>query len=412
MSESRPEHYPFFFTWTSQSKAEPLHLLGGEGAYFDTNEGRFLDFGSLIYQAYAGHGNQTIVQAVCEQAQRLCLATPAAIYPEKVALAHRLLALAPEGFTKIFFTLGGSEANENAFKMARMFTGRHKAISRYRSYHGATLGAASLTGDWRRRPAEPAVAGVVHVLDLDEASGRAGASDIARVLELEGDVGVVFLETIVGHNGVLIPPAGHLREVREACDAHGALLVLDEVLCGCGRTGRFFAFEHFDGVVPDLITLGKGLTAGYGALGAVLVHDRVARHFDENILAAGLTHYAHPLGVAAALAALDLYAEEGWIAEARTKGEHLLAGLQALVDAHPAIARGARGLGLLAAIDLTLDPAAWHELQQDLRRRRLHVHGNAKVGTLIVAPPLCISEAELDDGLGRLGEALRAIDVA
>ena len=254
--------------------------------------------------------------------------------------ARELLAAAPEGFTKVFFTLGGSDANENALKIARLFTGRYKTITRYRSYHGASMGAASLSGDWRRAAVEPGLPGAIHVMDLDE--GVPG-TQIPRVLELEENVGAVFLEPVVGANGVLIPPAGYFQEVREACDRHGALLVCDEVLTGFGRCGSFFAFERFD-AQPDLITCGKAITAGYGTLGAVLVHDRVARFFEDEELVCGLTHYAHPLGVAAALESIRVYRDEGLVANALALEAPLLRLLETLPGT------GARALGLLGAV--------------------------------------------------------------
>ncbi|MCA9602122.1 MAG: aminotransferase class III-fold pyridoxal phosphate-dependent enzyme, partial [Myxococcales bacterium] len=261
--------YPFFFTWTAQQNAKPLDIRGGEGAWFDTADGaRWLDMGSLVFQASLGHGNRRMVHAIKAQAERLALSYPSAVYPEKVALAEKLLAHAPPGFSKVFFTLGGSDATENAIKIARLASGRHKLISRYRSYHGATMGAVSLGGDYRRPPVEPGLAGVVHVDDFAfMARGEKGAkpqSQIPSILELEGPstVAAVFLESVVGANGALIPPPGYLEEVRAACDAHGVLLVMDEVLAGFGRTGKWFAFQHY-GIQPDLVTCAKGLTSSY-----------------------------------------------------------------------------------------------------------------------------------------------------
>ena len=414
--------YPFFFTWTAQDQARPIELHGGRGATFETADGaRWLDLGSLVYQVSAGHGHPRIIEAIKAQADRLCVSVPGAVYPEKVKLAERLLALAPEGFTKVFFTLGGSDANENAIKMARLFTGRSKLLSRYRSYHGATLGAVTLGGDWRRPPAEPGLVGVVHVADFDCAGCPHGVrapdcdheplTNIPRVLELEGPgtVAAVFLESVVGANGVLIPPPGYLRRVREACDHHGTLLVMDEVLAGFGRTGRWFAFEHFDGVVPDMITCGKALTSGYGTLGAVLVHDRVARHFDDHMLVAGLTHYAHPLGVAAALAALEVYEEEGLVDRAATLEPVLRSRLEALRERHPSLVRQSRVLGLLSGTELDLDAGGWTRLRAALAAKRVHAHVHPRAGALILSPPLCIEQGLLEEGLDRVEAALTEV---
>ena len=210
---------PFFHTWQAQRGAKPFELRGGEGVWLETASGRVLDFGALVYQVNPGHGHRRIAEAIAAQATRLAVAPPNAIYPEKRELAERLLAKAPKGFTKVLFTLGGSDANENALKIARLVTSRYKAIARYRGYHGATFGAVSLSGDWRRQAVEPGLPGIVHVLDLDP---TITGTQIPRVMELEGNVGAVFLESVVGANGVLIPPKGYYEEVRAACDRHGA----------------------------------------------------------------------------------------------------------------------------------------------------------------------------------------------
>ncbi len=412
---------PFFHTWTAQRNARPFSLAGGQGAWFWGEDGaRWLDLGSLVYQVNAGHGHQGIVEAVREQAARLCVAHPAAVYPEKERLAEELLALAPEGFDRVFFTLGGAEANENALKIARLVTGRHKVLSRYRSYHGATLGAVTLTGDWRRAPVEPGIAGVTHVLDWDCASCPGGVrapdctheplTQIPRVLEEEERVGAVVLEVVVGHNGVLIPPVGYLARVREACDRHGALLVFDEVLTGFGRTGRWLALEHF-GVVPDVITLGKGLTSGYAPMGAVLVRDRIAAHFEERVLVAGLTHYAHPLGVAAALGALRAYREEGLVARAERMGPWLRERLEAMRARAGGRLLRFRAIGLLAGLELAglESESEWHRLLEGLRARRLFVPASARHRMLLLAPPLCIERSDLEAGIEALAEVLRGL---
>ncbi len=396
---------PYLFTWTAQRDAKGIDLCGGEGSFFFTKSDsgsprRVLDMGSLSYQANAGHGCQRIVARIRNQAQRLCLASPHANYPEKEELARTLLRLAPDGFNKVFFTLGGADANEHALKIARMFTGRHKIVSRYRSYHGGTIAASTVGGDWRRPPIEPGLAGVVHVLDLDGATQR---SLIPRTLELEGNVGAVMLEPVVGHNGVLIPPPGYFQTVREACDAHGALLIVDEVLTGFGRTGRWFGFEHFDDITPDLITLGKGLTGGYGALGAVLVHERVAEFFETETLVSGLTQYAHPLGVAAAQGAIQVYEEDGLVERA---GELELLLRQALEQlCVPDYLSGARAIGLLGAVDLAASDDAWKRLPQALHARGVHAHTNPRARAVIVAPPLCIEADDLKRGVELIGHA-------
>ena len=405
------ERYPFFFTWTAQSDAKPVHITGGEGTWFTTSDGaRWLDLGALVYQVNVGHGHRRMIDAVRAQAQRLCVSMPGAVYPEKVELAERLLALAPPGFEKgrVFFTLGGSDANENAIKIARLFTGRHKLVSRYRSYHGATMGAVSLSGDWRRPPVEPGLVGVVHVDDVDPVTSQALSAPITRVLDLEGPrtVAAVFLESVIGGNGVLIPPRGYLTIVREACDAHGTLLVMDEVLSGFGRTGKWLALEHQGGVVPDMITLGKALTGGYGTLGAVLVHERIAAHFDDHPLVAGLTHYAHPLGVAAGLEALRVYEDEGLIDRAAAMEATLAQHLRALEEKHVGIVAATRAVGLLGAIELDLAPDRWSALAKSLQQKHVHLHVQPRARCLILSPPLCVTEDELDQGLALVDRAV------
>lgn len=394
----------FFFTWQSQRDARGTELLGGKGVWMKTDAGDVLDMGALVYQANAGHGHQRIIDAVKAQADRLCLAAPSSVYPAKRELAEALLAKAPEGFSTVFFCLGGSDANENALKIARLHTGRYKAVARYRSYHGATLGAVSLTGDWRRAPVEPGIPGIVHVMDLEDDR----PTDIPRTLELEGEVGAVFLESVPGANGVVVPPKEDIQAIREACTKQGALLVMDEVLVGFGRTGKYFAFEHFD-VTPDLITLGKAITAGYGVLGAVLVHDRVARTFDDRVLACGLTHYAHPLGVAAALEAMRVYDDEKLVENAATLAPKLEQLLGAL--AGPVVST--RSIGLFGAADLQVDAAQLDTIRAALYREKVFVHlkghkqTRRETAMLVVSPPLCITADELEEGFARITKALR-----
>ncbi|MCA9675124.1 MAG: aminotransferase class III-fold pyridoxal phosphate-dependent enzyme [Kofleriaceae bacterium] len=412
---TEPTTYPFFFTWTAQKHVTPLEMTGGDGAWFTTADGaRWLDLGALAYQVNAGHGRRRIVEAIQRQAGDLCLAAPTSVFPAKVELAERLLAMAPPGFSKVFFTLGGAEANENAIKIARLYTGRSKLVSRLRSYHGATLGALALTGDWRRPAAEPTLPGVSHVLDCYcdrcpfghqlATCHRECATQFDTVLGLEGNVAAVFLEPVPGANGVLVPPPDYWPTVRAACDAHGALLVADCVLTGFGRTGVPFGFEHW-GAVPDLITIAKGLTGGYAPMGAVLVHDRVARTFDERVLSCGLTSYAHPLGCAAAVETLKLYADEDLFGNAARLGPVLGDALAQVAARLPSRRSFVRGLGLLWCLELEAPAAAWKALAAELSARHLSLHLDAARGRAIFAPPLCISEAELVDGVRAFGDA-------
>jgi taurine---2-oxoglutarate transaminase len=410
--------YPFFFTWTAQNAAKPLQLTGGEGAWFTTSDGsRWLDLGSLAYQVHVGHGNKRIVEAIKRQADELCLSMANAVFPAKVELAQRLLALAGPGFEngKVFFTLSGAEANENALKIARLVTGRLKNIARYRSYHGASMGALSLTGDWRRPPLEPGLPGVVHVQDCYcdrcpfdlrvETCQRECATNIGDVMRREGtgSVAAVFLEPVPGANGVLVPPPEYWPLVRAACDAEGALLVADEVLCGFGRTGKPFGFQHWN-VTPDIITTAKGIASGYATLGAVIVHERVAKHFDERMLACGLTYYAHPTACAAALETLKVYEEERMFENSARLGPVLCAELDA-VAARIAPKSFVRALGLLGCIEVEAPLERWQVLGRELEARKLSLHVEGKRGTAIIAPPLCITEHELVTGVRAFGDA-------
>lgn len=391
----------YFYTWGAQKGAGGPSVTGGRGVYVEcADKSQWLDLGSLSYQANLGHGHDAVVAAIQKQAGELCLAAPSADFPAKAALAEKLLALAPEGYSKVFFTLGGAEANENAMKIARLVTGRIKFLSRYRSYHGATMGALGLTGDYRRPPVEPTIGNVIHILGEDPAI-------LEETMDLEGPgtIAAVFMEPIPGANGVLLPRADYWPRMRAACDKHGTLLVADEVLTGFGRTGRCFGFEH-EGVVPDMITVAKGLTGGYAPLGAVLVHERVAGFFDRNVLFAGLTHYAHPLGCAAGVAALDTYAADKLFERAAALEPVLLAGLQTLCEASPQHASGARGRGLLAAVDLQGDAAFWTRLRGAVADRRLLLHLYEARGIAVLSPPLVITEDELRAGIDQFSAAV------
>jgi taurine--2-oxoglutarate transaminase len=415
------DDHPFFFTWSAQRSAQPMAIAGGEGSWFEVEGGgRWLDFGSLSYQANLGHGQRRIADAIKRQCDELLLTVPSGLYPAKTALANKLLANAPPGFRKVFFTLGGAEAVENALKIARLVTGRHKTLSRYRSYHGATMGALALSGDYRRPVLEPTMVGAVHALDCFESrlpggstvvEGGGSAEAIARTLDLEGprSVAAVFLEPVPGQNGCLVPPAGYWDAVRAACDAHDTLLVADCVLNGFGRLGTYYGFEAIGRASPDLITVSKGITGGYAPLGAVLVHDRVASHFDDHVLYAGLTFYGHPLGVAAGLEALRIYDEEELVTRAATLGLGFATSLAALQDRHPGAIARTRAKGLLGALELAVDDATFAKVVKTLSDERLYVHVNKQFKTIVLAPPLVSTEADLAEGFARLGHAVAGL---
>ncbi len=392
--------FPFFFTWSAQRDAQPIEISSGEGARFRDGLGQeWLDLGSLSYQASLGHNHPTVIAAIVNQARRLGVAPPNAVFESKTALAQGLLELAPRGFSKVFFTNGGAEANENAMKLARLSTGRLQFVSRYRSYHGATMGALSLTGDYRRPPLEPVLPGILRVGDRVE--------DIEAVLDAEGpEIAAVFLEPIPGANGVYVPASDYFPRIRSACDRHGVLLVLDEVLCGFGRTGTCFGFEHF-GITPDIITCAKAMTGGYAPLGAVLVHHKVASQFEQRVLWAGLTSYGHPLGCAAGAAALEVYRAEKLFERAAEMDAPFRQRLET-VAAESTVATAVRSIGLLGAIDLELSQAGWQRLRAELLRRHVYLHVYPRRGCIVIAPPLVIEQHELASGIGLLGEAIES----
>ena len=410
---------PFFTTWSQQSSEPLFEILEGQGARFRTPEGWWLDFASLSYQANLGHGHPRMVEAIKRQAEKFCLCLPNHTYPAKENLARRLLELAPPGFDKVFFTLGGSEAVENALKIARLVTGRYKTISRYRSYHGASMGALSLSGDYRRPPLEPLLTGALHALDCHcyrcpfgkvvDSCERECDQQFDHIMQLEGteSVAAVFCEPIPGANGVLIPPDGYWKRLREACYSHGALLVADEVLTGFGRTGRWFGIDHEEGVVPDMITMAKGLTGGYAPLGAVLVHERVSKLFNDQKLYCGLTYYGHPLSCAAGEEALAIYQEEGLIERAASLEPLLRSGLESIATAVQGEEADVRVRGLLGAIEWRngTEPkwaSFFTALSQELKREQIHCYPKIDTGMLVIAPPLVIEESELREGLERL----------
>ena len=411
-----------FYTWSAQRSAVPLDIVEGQGARFVTADGaRWWDLGSMTWNAGLGHGHPRMRGALAAAAARGLLASPTSVFPAKVRAGELLAEITPAGLTKSFLCLSGAEANENAVKMARLVTGRRKVVARTRSYHGATLAMLSLSGDPRRERFEPGLPGVVRFTDpycfrcpmgkRPETCAHECAQDLETALLREGPetVAAVIAEGIVGANGVFVPPLGYWRRLRDICDRHGVLLIADEVLSGFGRTGTWFAVDH-DGVAPDMITMAKGLTGGYAPGGAVIVSERVARHFDDEVLWCGLTSYAHPLVCEAIVAAIDTYRDERLVERAATLGQWLGPRLAALASSRPTVA-DVRGIGLLWALELcvsgTKDPlpaSAMAKLAATLRRHHLHMHKRDNL--LYLAPPLVIGEAELAEAVAALERAL------
>ncbi len=317
-----------FFSWSAQGAIDPIAIDRAEGIYLYTPEGRrIIDFNSQLMSVNIGHGDRRVIDAITAQAAKLQYVQPAFATEVRARLGAKLAEIMPGDLDKVFFTLGGAEAVENAIKLARHFTGRTKVLARYRTYHGATLGAMTLTGDPRRWANEPAIYGVVRYPDTHRwgekeprpaAEALQGLEDVIRY-EGPHTIAAVFLETIVGTNGILIPPDGYLAGVRELCDRYGILMVADEVMAGFGRTGKWFAVDHWD-VVPDLMTMAKGLTSSYLPLGAVAMRHHIAEFFDTKMFYGGLTYSSHPVSLAASLATIGVYEEDGLIEKSARDG--------------------------------------------------------------------------------------------
>lgn len=411
-----------FYTWTAQKDAQPLAIIGGSGARFATADATdWIDLGSITWNAHLGQQHPRMIHALASEAGRGIVPPPSGVFESKARAGELLAEVSPKGLSKSFLCLSGAEANENAVKMARLVTGRHKIVARNRSYHGATLAMLSLSGDPRRALFEPGLPGVVRMADpycyrcpfgqRRESCALECAADLETVLQREGPdtVAAVILEGVAGANGVFWPREGYFRRVREVCDRHGILLIDDEVLSGFGRTGRWFAIDH-DGVSPDILTCAKGLTAGYAPGGAVIVSDRIAHHFDEAVLVCGLTAYAHPMTCAAMVAAIETYRDDHLIERAATIGAWLGDALWAVARPRPFIGE-VRGVGLLWALELVTPPGnapappdRMGRLARALRARRVWLHKRDNL--LYVAPPLVSAEADLAEGLERVGAAL------
>jgi taurine--2-oxoglutarate transaminase len=388
---------------------------------------------SQLVNMNLGHGNEAIIEAIKKQAEVCCFIAPSYASEVRGELAKLLVSLLPGAFGKIFFTNGGADANENAVKMARMFTGRNKIFSRYRSYHGSSFGAGNLTGEPRRYALEPGVPGFVKFFDpyvyrekISFASEKAASEyylDKLReqvIYENPDNVAALVLETITGSNGVIIPPEGYLAGVREICDEFGILLICDEVMTGFGRTGKMFAFEHY-GVVPDIVTFAKGVTCGYVPLGGVAVTRDIAAYFDDHLLSCGLTYSGHPLACAAGLACVSYYKEHGVLANVLERGKELAEIFAALKKGHDSVG-DARCIGLFGAIELVRDKTSREPLVPygkdpdgimkkilgELAARGFMTYSHENM--FIVAPPLIITEEELRGEMRKVDEVLDIVD--
>jgi taurine--2-oxoglutarate transaminase len=418
------------YEWAAQSKVDPIPVARAKGIYFWTPEGkRFIDFNSQLMCVNIGHGDERVLQAIREQAETLAYANPFMATEPRARLGAKLAEIAPGDIDVFFFTNGGAEANENAIKLARLATGRHKILARYRSYHGATAGSITLTGDPRRWAAEPGLPGVVHVLDPYHGiergwdSAEESLAMIEEVMQLEGPhtIAAFILESVTGTNGVLVPPDGYMQGVRQLCDRHGILMICDEVMAGFGRTGEWFAINHWN-VVPDMITMAKGLTAAYVQLGAVGMRRTIADQFKDRVFYGGLTYNSHPLACAAALAAIRVYEEDGLLENARKMGALMADLMTDLQLRHPSVG-AARSIGLFGLIELVRDRARkvamapfngtsdeMAALGRHFRQEGLYTF--VRWNTFFTNPPLCITEAQMREAFAIIDKGLEITDRA
>jgi len=413
-----------FFSWSVQGQANPIPVDRAAGIYFwDADGKRYIDFSSQLVYLNVGHQHPKLVHAIQEQAAQLCVVQPGNATEPRGILGKQLAQVTPGNLKKTFFCLGGAEANENAIKIARVYTRRSKFIARYRSYHGATHGAIALTGDARRLPSEPTMPGVVRVFDpycyrcpfgwTPDKCQRECITHIEEVIRFEGqnNIAAMFMEGVTGTNGLLVPPDDYWPRIRQMCDKYGILLVSDEVMSGFGRTGKWFAVDHW-GVTPDIMTMAKGITCGYVPLGAVVVSEAIAQGLEDTMLSCGLTYSSHTLACAVGVATLQVYQEEGLIDNAARLGLVLGKWLEEMKVRHPCVG-DVRYIGLFSAIELvknrvTKEPIPAAPLGKLLLERGLSTLTPANLIT--ITPPLCITETELLDGLQVIDQILDVAD--
>jgi taurine--2-oxoglutarate transaminase len=427
-----------FWTWSAQGKVHPIPVTRAKGVYFwDADGRRYLDLNSMIMNVNIGHGDERVIEAIASQARELAFAAPSMATRPRALLGKLLAEVVPGGLTHFLYTLGGADANENAIKLARAYTGRPKILARYRSYHGATYGAAAATGDPRRVAWEPlTMPGVVHFLDpyryrstfhrlnpgISEVEfARDYLNHLEEIITYEdpGTIAAVLVESVTGTNGVIVPPDGYLAGLRTLCDRYGILLICDEVMSGFGRTGRWFAVDRWD-VRPDLMTMAKGLTSGYAPLGAVAMRKEIAAAFNDRVYQGGLTYNGHPISLAAAIATIQAMQADRMVEHAEKMGGVMADLLAELVERHPAVGE-VRSIGLLGAIELVknretkepltpfnLTSAAMGAIRQSLLDAGVYAYSHWH--TLLVVPPLIIDESQLAEGFTAIDRALAIAD--
>lgn len=424
-----------FRTWSFQKGLSMNQVVDGEGVYFSNRNGeRYLDFSSQLICSNLGHSNQQIIESMTEQAKEIPYIAPPFTTEVRARLSKKLADLTPGDLTKVFYSTSGTEANEGALKIAKSFTDKHKFISRYRSYHGSTYGSISLTGDLRRTPVEPGIPGAIKAPDpycyrcpfgLEYPNcDLTCVNYIDEMLQLEGDtVAAVFVEPVVGSNGIIVPPDGYMKRLRKICDKHEALLVSDEVMTGFGRTGEWFGMDLWD-VTPDIMTMAKGITGAYAPLGATIVRKKIADFFDDNMFCHGHTYSGHPIATAAGTAALGEYKKMDLINNAKNKGDYLEHKLNKLKEEHESIG-DVRGVGLFWGLELvknkqTKAPFGTRasRLSQETnvvdevikKAREIGLYIVGVHSTLLIGPPLIVTEEEIDKAIGKLDDALKVAD--
>lgn len=421
-------------SWSPQGSLDPKVITKAEGIYFwDADGKRYFDMSSQLVNMNIGHGHRKVIDAIKEQAEKMAFMGPGYAFDVKSEAARKIVEVAPSNMGKVFFTNAGAEANENAIKIAKMYTGKYKIFSRYRSYHGASYGAANLTGEKRRFPSEPAIPGFIKFFDPylyraplpfkdEKEATKYYLAQLREQIIFEGPdkVAAIFLETVTGSNGIIIPPEGYLKGIREICDEFNIIMVCDEVMAGWGRTGEWFAVNNWD-VEPDLITFAKGATCGYIPLGGVIVSKKIADYFDENTLWCGLTYSGHPMGCAAAIATIEVYKEENLMENSKKMGALLGEILENLKSKHKCVG-DVRYIGLFSGIELVKDKITKEPLvpygndPEKIMKRVLGMLASEGFATynhdniLIVAPPLTINEAELKEAMDIMDKVLDYVD--
>jgi len=422
------------FSWSKQKGSNPIAVKYGEGVYlYDYDGKRYIDFSSGLMNVNIGHGNQRVTEAVVKQMQEVSYVTPSCVTKVRGELGKKLAEICPGDLNKAFFTLCGATSIENGIKLARLYTGRHKILTRYQSYHGASYGAMSASGDPRRLPMDAQQAPNFIHFDLPylyrwEYGGenllKESVASLERLIAYEGpnNIAAILLEGESGSSGCLKYPVGYLKAVREICNKHGILIIMDEVMSGFGRTGKWFGFENHD-IIPDMIAMAKGLTSGYLPFGCLMVSDKIAAKYDDTVLALGLTYSAHPVSCAAALEMLKIYEDDNLIANAASMGKYVEQQVELLKKKHPSIG-DFRTTGLLGCIELvknrtTKEPMAPFNAKPDemtvmnkvaARIKELGMYTFVRWSYIFIAPPLCVTKEQIDEGLAIISEAISIAD--